>query len=124
MHDAPPALNSITGCRKRVKGQINLFVSCLRAKSHFHENKIKKKTCCPCDEPRYASRPHLVRGSPFWLKGELVLLSCYSPPGATVRPKTGYQAGIPRLLFSHPRHLYHLGTSLDPCLTAECVYTC
>ena len=41
MCDAPPALNS--GCRKRVKGQSNLFVSCLRAKSHFRENKTKQK---------------------------------------------------------------------------------
>ena len=30
------------GCRKRVKGQINLFVTHLRAKSHFHEDKKSK----------------------------------------------------------------------------------
>lgn len=41
-----------------------------------------------------------------------------------MRPKTGYQAGIPRLLFSRPRHLHQLGTGLDSCLTAGCVYMC
>lgn len=46
------------------------------------------------------------------------------PAWSYCETKTGYLVGIPRLLFSHPRHLYQLGTSLNSYHTAGCVCVC
>lgn len=46
------------------------------------------------------------------------------PAWSYCETKTGYLVGIPRLLFSHPRHLYQLETSLDIYHPAGCVCVC